>query len=70
LVSDAYCDFFLGDDPSNLDPEAFDRASTITAVDFYTFKVLLNIKHKSSSSSSLPVFTKQPTALCHDPPVM
>ncbi|KAK4825411.1 hypothetical protein QYF61_027177, partial [Mycteria americana] len=69
-VTVAYCKIPLGDDPSDLDPEAFNRASTITIVDFYTFKVLLNIERDSSSSSSLPVFMKQSIAIHHNPPVM
>lgn len=34
----------LGEDPFNLDPQASDRASTVTVVDSYTFEVLLNLK--------------------------
>lgn len=50
----------LGDDLSDFDSQAFNRASTITTVDFYTVKVLLNIE-RGSSFSTLPVFVKQPT---------
>lgn len=66
-VLNAYSEIPLGDNPSNLDPEAFDRASRTAVVNFYTFKVLFNME--SSSSSSLPVFMKQPMAVCHYPPV-
>ncbi|GAB0210337.1 hypothetical protein GRJ2_003499500 [Grus japonensis] len=69
-VADAYCKIPLGDDLSDLDPEAFHRASTIHEVHFYTFKVLFNIEHDSSTSSSLTVFMKQPIAIHHNPPVL
>jgi len=55
-VADAYCKIPFGDYPSDLDPETFDTASTITVDEFCTFRVLLNIEHDSPSSSSLPVF--------------
>jgi len=42
-VTDAYCKIPLGDDPADLGPEALNRASTLTLVDFYILKVLLNI---------------------------
>lgn len=32
----------LGDSPSDLDSEAFERTSTIISVGFHTFKVSLN----------------------------
>lgn len=41
-VADSYHKIALGDDLSNLDKEAFNRASTVPIIDFYTFKVLLN----------------------------
>ena len=47
LVGDVYCMTPLGDHPCDVDPEAFDRASTITILDFYVFRVLLNIECNS-----------------------
>lgn len=38
------------------DPKEFNRASTITIADFYTFELLLDTEHDTSSSSSLLVF--------------
>jgi len=69
LVANAYCKISLGDYPSDLDPEAFNRASTIAVAEFYTFKVLLSIQ-SDSSFSSLSVFMKQPIAIHHDPAVV
>lgn len=65
-MADAYCKTPLGNKSSELDPEAFKRASTITRDCYYTFKVLLNIEHNSSSPSSLPIFTKQPIVIHHN----
>lgn len=67
---DAYLNIPLGDDPSDPDPEAFDRASTTIVLTFYAFKVLLNIKRNSSTFLPPSVFMQQPIAICCDLPVM
>lgn len=50
-ISDPYCNMSLGDSPSDLDSEAFDRTSTIITDDFHTFKVLLNTEQSYSQAS-------------------
>lgn len=55
-VADAYCRIPLGGKPSDLDPEALDKACKIVIFTFYTFKVLLNMEPYRSSSSSLSLW--------------
>lgn len=63
--ADVYCKI-----SSNVYPDVFARASIITVVDFYTFKILFNTECDSSTSSSLPVVMKQPIAIHCDPLVI
>lgn len=58
----------LRDNASDLDSEAFDKASTAVVVNFYRFKVGPDIEH--DTSSSLPVFMKQPVVIHCKPPVI
>ena len=70
LTADVHCEVLLGDDPFDFNPEAFDRAAAITIVDFDTFEVFLNVECDSSTSPTLPVFTKVPIIVHCDPPVV
>lgn len=63
-VADAWSKIPLGNVPSDLDPEAFDRASIVTVVDFCTFMIHFNPEHSSSSSTFLPVLTEPIPILC------
>lgn len=66
LMADVYCKIAFRDNSSEPDSEASKRVSMITTDGYYRFKVLLNIEHNSSSSSSLPFFIKQPKPLHHN----
>lgn len=63
---DTSCEILLRDDPCDLKPEALDKASSITVLDFCPFKALFNLECDSSSSSSLPVFMKEPSTISYN----
>lgn len=42
-VAGSSCKILLGDDPCDLEPEALDKASIITVLDFCPFKTLFNL---------------------------